>query len=442
MRDKLPFKIILSVLVALIIIVGMSWRLGYQQGANKQSSGSSGAHTLLFYRNPMNPAITSPVPAKDEMGMDYIPVYADDDKTPVKSIQQQADDFFADETKVSGLGAVTMTDQGIKLSGVQVAAAVKENIRRDIRTVGLVVPDETRIHRVQTKVGGWVETLLINYMGQLVKKGSPILSIYSPELLSSQEEFVKTRQSALRSAAEAGDRTSAQRLLQSAQRRLELFDVPPDFIKELERTGKPQRTVTLLSPADGFVTAKDIFSGQEVKPGMALYTVTDLSVVWVDAEVYEYETRDVHVGQEGVLTTTYDPSLRLTGKIAYIYPYLNRESRTLKLRFDFDNKDYRLKPGMFVDVNLMIDYGEGIVIPESAIMDSGTRQVVFVDKGEGRFEPREVKAGVRSEGKTQVLSGLNAGDRVVVKANFLLDSESRLRALIDAAMAAKKQDRP
>jgi multidrug efflux pump subunit AcrA (membrane-fusion protein) len=436
--QKMPLKVILAVLVVSALVIGVSWRMGYQRGVNKQSAGSSGSNKLLFYRNPMNPAITSPVPAKDEMGMDYIPVYEDDAKTPAKSMQQQADDFFSEEKGVSGLGVVTMTEQGIRLSGVQVAAVVHENIQRTLRTVGLVVPDETRIHRVQTKVGGWVEALLVNYMGQLVKKGSPILSVYSPELLSSQEEFIKTRQSALRSAAEAGDRTSAQRLRQSAQRRLELFDVPPDFIKELERTGKPQRTVTLLSPVDGFVTAKDIFLGQEVKPGMELYTITDLSVVWVDAEVYEYETRDMHVGQEGFLTTSYDPSLRLAGKIAYIYPYLNRESRTLKLRFEFDNKDLRLKPGMYVDVNLTIDYGEGIVVPDSAVMDSGTRQVVFVDKGEGRFEPREVKAGVRSEGKTQVLSGLNAQDRVVVRANFLLDSESRLRALIDAAMAAKK----
>ena len=436
--QKLPLKVILAVLVVSFLVIGVSWRLGYQRGANKQSSGSSGANNLLFYRNPMNPAITSPVPAKDEMGMDYIPVYEDDAKAPVKSLQQQADDFFGDETKVPGLGVVTMTEQGVRLSGVQSTAAVEEKILRTLRTVGLVVPDETRIHRVQTKVGGWVETLLVNYMGQHVKKGSPVLSIYSPELLSSQEEFIKTRQSALRPGADAGGRSTAQRLLQSSQRRLELFDVPPDFIKELERSGKPQRTVTLLSPVDGYVTAKDIFLGQEVKPGMALYTITDLSVVWVDAEVYEYETRDVHVGQEGVLTTTFDPSLRITGKIAHIYPYLNRESRTLKLRFEFDNKDLRLKPGMFVDVNLMIDYGEGIVVPDSAIMDSGTRQVVFVDKGEGRFEPREVKTGVRSEGKTQVLSGLNVQDRVVIKANFLLDSESRLRALIDAAMAANK----
>ncbi len=442
MLKKTPLKVILAILVAAVLIIGVFWRLGYHQGANKPPSGSSGSHKLLFYRNPMNPAITSPVPAKDEMGMDYLPVYADDATTPAKSAQQQADDFFGDETKVPGLGVVTMTEQGIKLSGVQVAAAVQEKIQHALRTVGLVVSDETRIHRVQTKVGGWVETLMINYMGQVVKKGSPILSIYSPELLSSQEEFIKTRQSALRSAPDAGDRTSAQRLRQSAQRRLELFDVPPDFIKELELTGKPQRTVTLLSPADGFVTAKDIFQGQEIKPGMELYTVTDLSVVWVDAEVYEYETRDVHVGQEGVLTTTYDPSLRLTGKIAYIYPYLNRESRTLKLRFNFENKDLRLKPGMFVDVNLMIDYGEGIVVPDSAIINTGIRNVVFVDKGQGRFEPREVKTGVSGDGKTQVLSGLSAQDRVVVKANFLLDSESSLRALIDAAMAEKKQDRP
>jgi membrane fusion protein, copper/silver efflux system len=442
MQKKLPLKIIFPVLVASMLIIGVSWRLGYRQGASILSSGFSGSHTLLFYRNPMNPAITSPIPAKDEMGMDYIPVYADDATSPAKSQQQQADDFFSEETKVPGLGAVTMTEQGIKLSGVQVVEAVQEKIQRVLRTVGLVVPDETRIHRVQTKTGGWVETLLINYTGQLVKKGSPILSMYSPELLSSQEEFIKTRKAALCSTQDTGNRTSAQRLHQSAQRRLELFDVPPDFIKELERTGNPQRTVTLLSPADGFVTAKDIFPGQEVKPGMELYTVSDLSVVWVDAEVYEYETRDVHVGQEGILTTSFDPSLRLAGKIAYIYPYLNRESRTLRLRFDFDNKDLRLKPGMFVDVNLLIDYGEGVVIPDSAIMDSGTRQVVFVDKGEGRFEPREVKAGVRSQGKTQIVSGLNIQDRVVVRANFLLDSESRLRALIDAAMAAKKQDGP
>jgi len=304
--------------------------------------------------------------------------------------------------------------------------------------VGLVVPDETRIHRVQTRVGGWVESLFINYTGQLVQKGSPVLSLYSPELLSSQEEFVKAGNLFSHLSSDPQGRASANELKRSARRRLELFDVPTAFIDILERTGKPQRTVTLLSSADGFVTAKDIFPGQEVKAGMEIYTVTDLSVVWVDADVYEYEIRDVHVGQEGVLTTTFDPTIQRVGNIAFIYPTVNRESRTLKLRFNFDNRDLRLKPGMFVDINLNVDYGESIVIPDSAVMDSGTRQVVFVDRGGGRFEPRLVKTGARSDGKTQVLSGVKAQERVVVRANFLLDSESRLSALIDAAMADKK----
>jgi RND family efflux transporter MFP subunit len=437
MNRKISVKHIL-ILLAVTLIVAGAWRLGFQKGMKREVSAPSGSRQPLFYRNPMNPAITSSAPAKDEMGMDYIPVYAEDAAAPAKSLQEQAEDFFSEDTGVPGLGAVTMTDQGIQLSGVQVAVAVQENIQRVLRTVGLVVPDETRIHRVQTRVGGWVESLFINYTGQFVQKGDPIFSLYSPELLSSQEEFVKAGNLLSRLSSDPAGRESARELKRSARRRLELFDVPAAFIDTLERTGKSQRTVTLLSSADGFVTAKDIFPGQEVKAGMEIYTVTDLSVVWVDADVYEYEIQDVHVGQEGVLTTTFDPSLQLVGKIAYIYPTVNRESRTLKLRFNFDNRDLRLKPGMFVDINLKVDHGESIVIPDSAVMDSGTRQVVFVDRGGGRFEPRLVKTGGRSDGKTQVLSGVKAQERVVVRANFLLDSESRLSALIDAAMANKK----
>jgi hypothetical protein len=437
MYHKLSVKQIL-ILLAVTLVVAGAWRLGFQQGMKREVSAPSGSRQPLFYRNPMNPAITSSAPAKDEMGMDYIPVYAEDAAAPAKSLKEQAEDFFSEDTGVPGLGAVMMTDQGIQLSGVQVAVAVQENIQRVLRTVGLVVPDETRIHRVQTRVGGWVESLFINYTGQLVQKGDPIFSLYSPELSSSQEEFVKAGNLLSRLSSDPAGRESARELKRSARRRLELFDVPTAFIDTLERTGKPQRTVTLLSSADGFVTAKDIFPGQEVKAGMEIYTVTDLSVVWVDADVYEYEIQDVHVGQEGVLTTTFDPSLQLVGNIAYIYPTVNRESRTLKLRFNFDNRDLRLKPGMFVDINLKVDHGESIVIPDSAVMDSGTRQVVFVDMGGGRFEPRLVKTGARSDGKTPVLSGVKAQERVVVRANFLLDSESRLSALIDAAMANKK----
>lgn len=432
---KMNSKIIFAVIAAMILISGVTWRIGYHQGVKKHESAPLSGGKLLFYRNPMNPAITSPTPAKDEMGMDYIPVYADDARAQTKSHEQQAEDFFRDDATPSRLGVVTMTEQGIRLSGVQVAEAVNEKIERSIRTFGIVVPDETLVNRVQTKTAGWVEKIFIS-SGQHVKKGSPILAVYSPEFLSSQEEFIKAMELASGNSAENDGQNFGQTLRNSAKRRLELLDVPPYFIRELERNKKLQRAVTLISPADGFITAKDIFTGQEVRPGMELFTVTDLSVVWVNADLYEYEAKSVHPGQEGILTTTFDPSLRLAGRVDYVYPYVNSESRTLKVRFTFNNKDLLLKPGMYVDVNLRFDYPESVVIPDSAVMDSGIRKIVFVEKTEGRFEPREVKTGVRSDGKAQILSGVNAHERVVVRANFLLDSESRLRAVIEAAMAS------
>ncbi len=429
-------KIIFAVIAAIILFSGAAWRIGYHQGVKKhESAHPSAGGKLLFYRNPMNPAITSPTPAKDEMGMDYIPVYEDDAKKQVKSYEEQAEDFFRDDATPSRLGVVTMTEQGIRLSGVKVAEAVNEKIQRSIRTVGIVLPDETLVHRVQIKTAGWVEKIFIS-SGQHIKKGSPILAVYSPEFLSAQEEFIKAMELASRYPEEKDGENFGQTLRNSAKRRLELLDVPPYFVRELERNKKLQRAVTLLSPSDGFVTAKDIFTGQEVRQGLELFTVTDLSVVWVNADLYEYEAKSVYPGQEGILTTAFDPSLRLAGKIDYVYPYVDSESRTLKVRFSFSNKDLLLKPGMYVDVNLKFDYPEGVVIPDSAVMDSGIRKIVFVEKTEGRFEPREVKTGVRSDGKAQILSGISAHERVAVKANFLLDSESRLRAVIEAAMAS------
>jgi len=435
----LSVKGILAVF-AVILVAAISWRSGFHSGMKQQTAVPSGEHRLLFYRNPMNPAVTSPTPAKDEMGMDYIPVYADDAQFPAKSAEQQADDFFSDETAVPGRGVVTLSDQGLRLSGVQVAEAVMATVERTVRTVGQVIPDETRIHRVQIKVGGWVEQLFINFSGQYVQKGVPIFSLYSPELVSSQEELVMARQVALKHGQDTDDdgRTTGRQLQDAALRRLELFDVPKDVIRSVEKTGRPLHSVTLLSPADGYVMSKDIFQGQEVKPGMELYTVTDLSVVWVDAQIYEDEVKDVHPGQEGILTSSFDPALRLTGKISYVYPYLNRDSRTLNVRFLFENNGLRLKPGMYVDITLVYSSaGDSLVIPDSAVMDSGARQMVFVDKGQGHFEPRVVTVGVKSGGKIQVLSGLNVHDHIAVKANFLLDSESRLRALVDAAMVNK-----
>ena len=332
---------------------------------------------------------------------------------------------------VDGLAPVTVSEEGVRLAGIQTAPATRERIARTIRTVGEVVADETRIRHVHSKVPGWIERLYVSFTGQLVKEGEPILAIYSPELLSTQEEYLRTRAVAARFAASdlAEVRRGADDLVRAARRRLELFGVPEKFIAGIERTGEALRTVTMTAPASGFVTSKDVFQGQQIEPGLELYAITDLSHVWIEAAFYEFELGALSAGQQARLTLPYDPGTELAGRISYIYPYLDAASRTQRARIDVANPDMLLKPAMFANVELLVDSGEGIVVPDSAVMDTGDRQVVFVDVG-GRFDPRRVEVGVRSDGRAQILSGIAEGERVVVRANFLLDSESRLRAAI------------
>lgn len=399
-----------------------------KEGRPEQESQKTGERKILFYRNPMNPSVTSPVPMKDEMGMDFVPVYADEQEASTAG-------------GVEGYATVRLSENAVRLAGVQTVTAVREDMARTVRTVGLVAPDERRVYRVHTKIAGWVEKLFVNFTGQAVRQGQPILSVYSQELLASQEEYLRALESTSRPvlADTIVFRFPGEDLLASARRRLELFDVPEGFIEELERSRRPQKTVTLLAPASGFVTAKDIFEGQRIEPGMELYRITDLSVVWIEAQVYEYEAPYVHMGQEAMLTLPYDPTVRLTGRVSYVYPYLDMESRTLRVRFEFPNPHETLKLGMYANVDLEIHAGEGILVPDSGVMDTGLRQIVFVEKTKGVFEPREVELGVRSGGRAQILSGVTEGEMVVVRANFLLDSESRLRAGISKAAGGGHQ---
>jgi len=319
--------------------------------------------------------------------------------------------------------------------------ALEETVRRTVRTVGIVVADETRVRHIHTKVNGWIETLTTNFTGQTVKQGEPLLAIYSPELLATQEEFLAAKRAAagLTDSASPAVKAMGQELLQAARRRLELFDVPQGFIKELEKNGSRQRTVTLEAPISGFVTAKGVYEGQQVEPGMELFTITDLSHVWIEADLYEYEAGLVKVGQEATLTLAYEPSTALKGTVTYVFPYLTPESRTLKVRFDFPNPELKLKPQMYADVTLALAQAPGVTIPDSALIDTGVRQVVFVETAAGTFEPRQVKVGVRGGGKVQIVAGIKAGEQVVVKANFLLDSESRLRAALNKVIGGGGQ---
>lgn len=378
----------------------------------------SGKRSIIFYRNPMDPTITSPAPAKDEMGMDYVPVYSDEvDAAP---------------QPVEGMATIRVGEEALRLSGVQTVEAKIEQVARSVRTVGIVIPDETRIRHVHTKIAGWIETLHTNFTGQIVTKDQPLLSIYSPELLTTQEEFLAARKAAVKFAQSSSPDVKAlgHDLLLSSRKRLELFDVPGEFIADLEKSGTVQRTVTLNAPVSGFVTSKGIYEGQMIEPGLELFTITDFSHVWIEADLYEYEAGSVHVGQQAKLTLAYEQGVELKGTVAYVFPYLSTDSRTLKVRFDFPNPDLRLKPQMYVDVTLSLAQGTGVIIPDSAVIDSGVRQVVFVETAPGSFEPRQIKSGVRGGGKIQVLAGVKAGEKVVVKANFLLDSESKLRSAL------------
>jgi multidrug efflux pump subunit AcrA (membrane-fusion protein) len=320
---------------------------------------------------------------------------------------------------------------------VQTAAATQERLARTIRAVGTVTADETRIRHVHTKIPGWVEKLYVNFTGQIVTKGEPILSIYSQDLLATQEEYLKARETASRFASSELPevRKGGDDLVRAARRRLELNDVPDAFINRLESTGETERSVTLDAPVSGFVTMKDVFEGQQVDPAMELFTVADLSRVWVEADFYEYEAKVLHLGDKAIVSLPYDATTRLQGRIAFINPTLNADTRTLTVRFEFPNSGMALKPGMFANVELETEAMEGVVIPDSALLDTGERQVVFVGKGNEVFEPREVRVGVRAGGKAQILAGVAEGEQVVIRANFLLDSESRLRAAI-AGMGA------
>ena len=396
-----------------------------QEKRAQPAAAASGERKILLYRHPMDPTITSPVPAKDSMGMDYVPVY--DDEAGERALGGG----------VADRAAVQLSEEGIRLAGIRTEPAESGGLRRSIRTVGRVAVDERRLRRATTKIAGWVEKLEVDFEGRYVRAGQPMLSIYSPELVASQEEYLLAMSNAARFLASSIPevRRGGGDLLAASRRRLELYDVPESFLDELERTRRPRRTVELAAPASGYVVEKSVVEGMRVEPGMELYTVADLSRVWVEADFYESEASRVSVGTGARLSLPYDPGVSADARVAFVYPQLDAEARTVRVRFDVDNPGLRFKPGMFVDVEAEVAAAEGIVIDDSAVIDTGTRQVVFVEREPGRFEPREVRVVGRGDGRAQLAPGpVAAGERVVVKANFLLDSESRLRAAL-AAMA-------
>jgi Cu(I)/Ag(I) efflux system membrane fusion protein len=326
-------------------------------------------------------------------------------------------------------GTVQISPERQQLIGVKIGAVEMKSLQKVIRTVGRVDYDEKRIVTVSPKIGGWIEDLYVDFTGRFVKQGDPLLTIYSPELVSTQEEYLlalRAKKSLAKSPFPevAG---SGESLAESAKRRLKLWDISDDQIKALEEGGQAKKTLTLYSPFSGFVLEKMAYKGMSVMPGVALYKLADLSVVWLYADIYEYELPSIRLGQQASIQLSYIPGETFRGRAIYIYPSLNPETRTAKVRFEIPNSHERLKPEMYANVEIKVPLGQKLAVPEGAIIDTGVRQIAIVDKGSGYFEPREVKVGAKVEDYYEVVKGLKAGERVVTSANFLIDSESKLK---------------
>ena len=334
-----------------------------------------------------------------------------------------------------------MSSEGLNVSpekqqlvGIRTAVAEVRPLVRKIRTVGIVTYDETRVAQVFSKVDGWVEKLFVNYTGKLVEKGQPLFTYYSPDLVSTQEEYLLALDArrTLSSSSIREISAGADSLLESAHRRLALWDISEDQIGELQKNRKPQKSLTLFSPISGFVIKKDVFQGMKVMPDKELYTITDLSTVWVNADIYEYELAPIRVGQKAAINLSYFPERTFNGKVAWISPVLDEKTRTAKIRLEVPNREFILKPEMYANVEFEIDAGRKLAVPDEAVLDSGLRKVVFLDKGDGRFAPAEVKIGNKFNGYYEVLAGLSPGERILASASFLLDSESRLKEAMGA----------
>ena len=331
-----------------------------------------------------------------------------------------------------------------KLIGVKTVKAAVMPVKKVIRTVGRVEVDESRQATINAKTEGWIEKLYVNTTGSYVAKGEKIAEIYSPELLATQQEFLtalKWTNDMEAAHSEADQATSsvselnkmlardAAATLEAARQRLLLWDVSPAQIRQIEKTGKAFRTLTLYAPVSGYVTQKMVVSGMKIMPGEKIMDIADLSGLWVVADVYEYELPLVKVGNQATITLASLPGVELTSKIDYIYPDLSAQTRTVKVRLKLSNSSRQLKPQMFTNVEIKINLGNKLVIPESAVLDTGKATVVYVDLGNDAFEPREVKTGIRSDGYVEVLRGLRSGEKVVAAANFLIDSEAQLKGI-------------
>jgi len=420
-----------GILAMLIVVVYLyrvpiaAWVLAASQERASEASGGHAGHgqmagskategKVLYWYDAMNPGRHYDKPGKAPDGMDLVPMYAESSG--------------AMSEMPPGTVMISPTKQ--QLIGVRTDTVKRESVNRTIRAVAQVQIDETKIARIHVKIPGWVDQIYVDFVGKLVRKGQPLFSFYSPDLVSTQQEYLI----ALRAQKDLGTSPfpevskGSETLLQATRERLRLWDISDDQLKKLDETGQASRDITMYSPVDGFVTKREVYEKMYLQPETELYELVDLSTVWVNAEIYEFEVPYVKVGQPATMSLSYFPGRTYTGKVAYIYPTVDPTTRTVKVRLEFSNPDFDLKPDMFAEAQLNISYGTQVFVPQEALLDAGTEQIVFVALGDGYFEPRKVQLGARLDGRIIVLFGVKPGERIVTSGNFLIDSESRLKS--------------
>jgi membrane fusion protein, copper/silver efflux system len=418
--------LLLAFLTGIALAAGYLWghttgTRGHESPSATGTGGTTGAvasggaagqpRRILYYRNPMGLNDTSPVPKKDAMGMDYIPVYDGD---------------------VPEGPQVKISLNRLQTLGVKTEAAASRSMSRTIRAVGTIEASERGLYTVSPKFEGWITTLYVNTTGATVKRGQPLLAVYSPELVTAQEEYrvaVQTLQAMHDASPEA--RANMQSLVEGGLQRLRNWDIADVDLADLRAGKDARRSLLLRSPADGVVIEKAARAGMRFMPGEPLFQIADLANVWIVANVFEQDLGLVHAGQMATVSLAAYPGREFTGKVTFVYPTVQPETRTARIRIELPNEAGVLKPDLYGTVK--IEAGETVAavsIPESAVLDSGTRRVVLIDRGGGAFEPREVELGARGDGYVEVVKGLSDGDKVVVDGNFLIDAESNLKAAL------------
>lgn len=400
--NKNQLRILVGAVILVLVVVGIYFI--FVSGKNESDSPAQATEgkRILYYRDPMDPTMRSDKPGKSPMGMDMVPVYEGEEGGGIK----------IDPTTVQNIG-------------VRYETAQRRALSKTIRTVGKVDYDERKLYYVNAKISGWIDKLYVNYTGKFVRKGEPLLEIYSPELVSAEEEYI------IALKYKNTDSSQSQELYSRAHRKLMYWDISHEQIQRLEVTRQPEKTMALVAPATGVVVEKNVLQGGNIMAGTNLYKIADLSTVWVNAEVYEYEVPFVKVGQRATVTLAYIPGKAITGRVSYIYPYLNPDTRTVRVRVEIPNPNLLLKPEMFATVELQSPVAiSAVAIPEQAVIHSGERNVVVLSRGDGRFESRDVKLGILAGGYYQVLDGVQEGEKIVVSSQFLLDSESNLKAVL------------